>query len=110
MAPPTSKKRSKQHGEDTDCSRPKKPKSTGAFITDPSPGSGQPRRSGRPGAGSGGHILQLEQVGAVIEASKRVPKPTTTLSNDTAPNPVAPSNWRPGRSRKKVVFTLDVRN
>lgn len=103
MAQPPLKKISKQHGDDIDCPRPKKPKSTGASITDPR--SGQPCHSSRPGAGSGGHILQLKQVGAMIEAPQRVLKPSTTLSNDTTLNPVSPSHSGT-RSWRKVIYLL----
>ena len=58
----------------------------------------EPRRSSRAGAGSGGKSSQLEKIGAVLEVPSRIPKTTTTLSNDSSTNPLAPV---PGKKRRK---------
>ena len=50
--------------------------------------SNAPRRSGRAGAGTGGHTVQLERVGAQLEASRPVSRPSTTFPDDVAENPV----------------------
>lgn len=63
------------------------------------------RRSGRPGAGTGGRNAQLEKVGAVLEAPARTsqPKGSTTLAPNISANPLAPESHRKGRgSRPKV--------
>ena len=58
----------------------------------------QPRRSNRPGAGTGGHASQLKRIGAAVEGSQHVPRPRTTLPADIAQNPIAPHD----KIRKKV--------
>ncbi|KAG1792927.1 uncharacterized protein HD556DRAFT_1444006 [Suillus plorans] len=57
------------------------------------------RRSGRPGAGTGGRNAQLEKVGAVLEAPTRtnLPKGSTTLTPNISANPLAPEPRRKGR-------------
>jgi len=101
-------RKSKRHCEDDrDPSQQKKLRANASLLPtiDSSSGSTQPRRSGRAGAGSGGHTHQLERIGAAIERPQRVPRPMTTLSNDTASNPLAPS--RPSsKAQKKVASTL----
>ena len=96
-------KRPRHRGEDTgDASQQhKRQKATTQLPNGPSLNlADQPHCSNRTGAGTGGHISQLERVGAVVEGSQRVPRPRTTLPDGIAQNPVAP---RPhDKSRKKV--------
>ncbi|KAG2046226.1 hypothetical protein BDR06DRAFT_1014911 [Suillus hirtellus] len=57
------------------------------------------RRSGHPGAGTGGRNAQLEKVAAVLEAPARtnLPKGSTTLTPNISANPLAPEPCRKGR-------------
>jgi len=100
-------RKSKRYGEDARGApqqKRMKPSDTPLLpTTDSGPGSAQPRRSGRTGAGVGGHILQLEQVSAMIEGPQHEPRPMTTLPHDIDPNPVAPHSNNKGR--KKVWST-----
>lgn len=100
--------RAKRRREDAGDAFQKKHKARGTNqpASNSTSESVQPRRSGRAGAGVGGHILQMERIGAAIEGSQAVEtRPTTTFSNDTALNPVAPANSS-RRPRKKVRFHL----
>ena len=100
--------RQKRRWDDTEDVLQKKHKACTTLDQPPSYSTSeslQPRRSGRAGAGVGGHILQLEQIGTAIEGPPHVSRPTTTFSNDTASNPVAPVNSS-HRPRKKVGFHL----
>ena len=60
----------------------------------------EPRRSSRAGAGSGGKGLQLEKIGAVLEAPSRFPKTATTLPNSSSTNLLAPVPAKKGRKKK----------
>ncbi|KAG1788471.1 uncharacterized protein HD556DRAFT_1447868 [Suillus plorans] len=63
------------------------------------------RRSGRAGAGTGGRAVQLEKIGALLDASHMRTtqcKGTTSLDSNTPANPLAPEQPRKGRgSRSK---------
>ncbi|KAI5985286.1 hypothetical protein EDD15DRAFT_2200738 [Pisolithus albus] len=93
----------KQHGEDTGRAVTQK-KQKGSVPAQPTSSTSERtglRRSGRTGAGVGGQLDQLERIGAVIEGSQRTSRATTTLSNDTMPNPVAPTQMSRGTGRRK---------
>ena len=92
--------REKRHREDTGDVLQKKHK---ACSDQPTSNSSETQlcHSGRAGAGVGGHILQLEQIGTAIEGSQHVSRPANTFSNNAALNPVTPANSN-SRPRKKV--------
>ncbi|KAI5995117.1 hypothetical protein EDD15DRAFT_2366042 [Pisolithus albus] len=95
-------RKQKRRGEDTGCASQKKQKAGAtAQLTSSTSEHVELRHSGRTGAGVGGHLLQLERVGAMIEGQPRTSQPTTTLSNHTAPNPVAPVQTSRRTSKKK---------
>ncbi|KAG1841787.1 hypothetical protein DFJ58DRAFT_732290 [Suillus subalutaceus] len=61
------------------------------------------RRSGRPGAGTGGRVSQLEIIGALLGAPARTsqPKGSTSLDSSIPTNPLAPEPPRKrGRMKK----------
>ena len=60
----------------------------------------EPRRSSRAGAGSSGKGLQLEKIGAVLEAPSRFLKTATTLPNSSSTNPLAPVPAKKGQKKK----------
>ena len=99
-------KKSKRRGEDTgDVSQQQKRQKAGTQLPI-GPGSSlahQPRRSNRTGAGTGGHAIQLERIGAAVEGPQRVSRPRTTLSADIAQNPIAPPR---DKNRKKVTVVF----
>jgi len=76
-------KRRDHHLEEQSIALTKRPKSNA--INQPP----EPRRTTRTGADSGGRALQLEKVGAALEAPNRLPKTTTTLPNGSLANPLA---------------------
>ena len=90
-------KRPKRSGEDA-ASQPTKKHKAGTTDHPTHSNSNAPRRSGRAGAGTGGHTAQLERVGAQLEPSRPVSRPLTTFPNDVAENPVAPP-LRKGRKK-----------
>ena len=62
----------------------------------------EPHRTVRAGAGSGGRALQLEKVGAALEAPNRLPKTTTTLPSRSLANPLAPVPAKRGKKKLPV--------
>ena len=60
----------------------------------------EPCRSSRAGAGSGGKGLQLEKIGAALEAPTQLLKTTTTLPNGSLTNPLAPVPAKKGCKKK----------
>jgi hypothetical protein len=67
----------------------------------------EPRRSGRPGAGSGGRAVQLGKLGSVLEAPPvKKSKNVTDIPDGTIDNPLAPEKPRRRRGTKKVCFDL----
>lgn len=80
--------------------------SSSLHTTDLGPGTAQPRRSSRAGAGVGGHVLQLERVSAMIEGLQHESRPMTTLPHNIGPNPVAPHSNNKSRKKVNVYFIL----
>ena len=62
----------------------------------------EPRRTARAGAGSGGRALQLEKVGATLEAPNQLPKTTTTLPSGSLANLLAPVPAKRGKKKLPV--------
>ncbi|KAI6028108.1 hypothetical protein EDC04DRAFT_2605844 [Pisolithus marmoratus] len=94
----------KCHGEDTrDAASQKKHKAD--ITVQPTDSTSKPIElccSSRAGAGTGGHILQLEQAGVVIEGQQHMSRPTTTFSKDVSPNPFTPAHPSCRMSKKTV--------
>ena len=67
-----------------------------------------PRRSGRPGAGTGGRNAQLHKIGSVLESRNRnrKPKGATSLGTFNPVNPQAPEPPRKGRKSHPKVWHL----
>ncbi|KIM50679.1 hypothetical protein SCLCIDRAFT_34081 [Scleroderma citrinum Foug A] len=101
MASPSRRgsKRSKRSVEDAASQSKKHKAGTMGHSAHSGSNATHPRRSGRAGAGTGGHIAQLERVGAQLKASQPVLRPLMTFPNDAADNPVAPP-LRKGQKKK----------
>ena len=93
-------KRLRCHGEDTGNASQQQNQQRGMTQEANVPNSSlthQPRHSNRTGAGTRGHISQLEQVGAVVEGLQHGSRPRTTLPDDLAQNPIppgCPQSWK----------------
>ena len=96
-------KRPRCHGEDTGNTSQQQKRQRGMTQEANVPNSSlmhQPCCSNRTGAGTRGHISQLEWVGAVVEGPQHGSRPRTTLPDNLAQNPIAPSC---PQSQKKVI-------
>jgi hypothetical protein len=80
--------------------------STSALVPRSDADEVPPRRSTRPGAGTGGRNTRLEILGAVLEAPTRMsqPKGSTTLAPNIPVNPLAPIPPHKGRGKRKQVM------
>jgi len=98
-------KRPKQSGEGVASQSKKHKAGTMCNSSHSSTNATHPHHSGRAGARMGGHMAQLEWIGAQLKASQHVSRPLMTFPNDAAENPVTPP-LRKGWNKVTCIYVV----